>query len=419
MSNHLAIATVTATLRQMLASTADECVPGAAVTTMRPDAPGNGTVDPRVNLYLYQVTPNAAWRNSDLPTRNTDGHLTQRARAALDLHYLVTFYGNEVELEPQRLLGGVARTLHARPMLERTRIRDTVSNPTFASFLGGSDLAEDVELVKFTPLALNLEELAKLWSVFFQTQYALSVAYLGTVVLIETDHEFHAPLPVRQRNLYVIPLKQPLIDAIQTASGAAGEPIRPDSTIAIRGRRLLAEVTQVRIDGEETPTDAISNTEIRLKLPPLRTGVHAVQVVHQALMGTPPMPHRGTDSNVAAFVLPPIIAQDANGAYRISADLQQDESSLLFGTLTVEVAPLVGKDQRATLLLNETEREAVVYHFKAEPRDVDSTTVSFVVSSVEAGTYFVRVQIDGIASVLEYDPNPPTPGFREPKITLS
>ena len=68
-----------------------------------------------VNVFLYQVTPNAAWRNADLPTRRANGDLIQRPQAALDLHYLLTFYGDESLLQPQRVLGSVVRTLHCGP----------------------------------------------------------------------------------------------------------------------------------------------------------------------------------------------------------------------------------------------------------------------------------------------------------------
>ena len=85
MSNFLAIATVTAALSQTLRAAVETDVPGASVTTLRPDAAGGGIPATRVNLYLYQVTPNTAWRNADLPTRNSDGQLTQRAQVAIDL----------------------------------------------------------------------------------------------------------------------------------------------------------------------------------------------------------------------------------------------------------------------------------------------------------------------------------------------
>ena len=86
---------------------------------------------------------------------------------ALDLHYLLSFHGDEAKLEPQRLLGSVARTLHAHPVLTREMIQDTLQDPLFG-FLAGSDLADQVEPVKFTPSFLSLEELSKLWSVFLR-----------------------------------------------------------------------------------------------------------------------------------------------------------------------------------------------------------------------------------------------------------
>jgi hypothetical protein len=120
MSNYLAIATVTATLNELLRPSVESEVTGAAMTTMRPNDPALDNADPPgVNIFLYQVTPNAAYRNDDLPTRRADGTVVERPQVALDLHYLLTFYGNENDLEPQRLLGGVVRTLHARPLLTR------------------------------------------------------------------------------------------------------------------------------------------------------------------------------------------------------------------------------------------------------------------------------------------------------------
>src|SRR5450755_3585935 len=117
MSNFLAIATATATLRTLLHDAVSGDVPGANVTTTRPDLLVSKDQPTEVNIYLYQVTPNAAYRNSDLPTRRPDGTVVQRPMAALDLHYMISFYGNENELEPQRLLGSVARTMHAQPYL--------------------------------------------------------------------------------------------------------------------------------------------------------------------------------------------------------------------------------------------------------------------------------------------------------------
>ena len=193
MSNHLAIATVTASLAQFVQDAVKKDVAGTTVTIARPDSANAALAGKRVNIYLYQVTPNAAWRNSDLPTRSDNGRLMQKPRVALDLHYLFTFYGNETNFEPQRMLGSTVRALHSQPVLTRELIRLTVKS---TADLTTSNLAEDSELVKFTPTSLSLEELSKLWAVFFQTQYTLSITYQGTVVLIETDDTPGTPLPV-------------------------------------------------------------------------------------------------------------------------------------------------------------------------------------------------------------------------------
>src|SRR5438552_7285987 len=163
---------------------------------VRPDGAGAGIADPGVNVFLYQVTPNTAWRNEDLPTRSAGGALMRRPRIGLDLHYLLTFYGRDDQFEPQRVLGSAVRTLHTKPVLTRLQIEDAL---TAFPVLALSDLAHEVELVKFTQLGLTLEELSKLWSVFFQTAYHLSVAYRGTVVFLETDGSFSSALPVRLR----------------------------------------------------------------------------------------------------------------------------------------------------------------------------------------------------------------------------
>jgi hypothetical protein len=76
-SNYLAVATVTATLRHMLQSSIGFDVPGATVTSLRPDSLPGGNLPPSVNVYMYQATPNTAWRNADLPTRRVDGSLAQ------------------------------------------------------------------------------------------------------------------------------------------------------------------------------------------------------------------------------------------------------------------------------------------------------------------------------------------------------
>ncbi len=206
MSNYLGLATVTAALRLKLenALSADINDIQFTVTVGRPDEPNENNAGARVNLYLYQTTPNAAWRNADLPTRDPRGALLQRPRLALDLHYLLTFYGDESNLEPQRLLGSALRALHAGPTLTRAQIEAAVVSADYP-FLATSNLGDEIESVKFSPIPLNLEELSKLWSVFFQTTYNLSVAYMASVVFIEGQETAGRALPVQTRTVVAPP----------------------------------------------------------------------------------------------------------------------------------------------------------------------------------------------------------------------
>lgn len=203
MSNYLAIATVTAALRDIVQHAVATAVPGAVVTLKRPERAGNENIEKAsVNLYLYQAIPNTSWSNMDLPTRSIDGRQIQRPQVALDLYYLLSFYGSELEMEPQRLLGSTVTALLTEPVLQRDTIEQAISG---VNYLASSDLASQREQVKFSPLNLNLEELSKLWSIFFQVPYTLSVAYRASAVLVEPDIEISSARPVITRGIRVEP----------------------------------------------------------------------------------------------------------------------------------------------------------------------------------------------------------------------
>jgi hypothetical protein len=407
MSNSLAVATVTATLAlEVVQKAAEVAVNGATVTTTRPDSTGSGNSAARVNIYLYQVSSNAAWRNSDLPTRNSNGQLIRRPQVALDLHYLLTFYGNEAQLEPQRMLGNVALAMHTKPMLTRTMIQDTIVNPLY-SFLAESNLADAIELVKFTPLPLSLEELSKMWSVFFQTQYALSMAYQATVVLLEGDESPRATVPVLEREIFVVPFRHPTIERIRLEAGGFA-PILSDSTVVIEGKQLRGPVTKLRIGGSDLmDLQNITDTEIVFPLNSiqpagaLRAGVQAVQIVQPMMMGRPRLEHIGVESNVAAMVVRPTIT-----------NITVPDSTRLM----IDTDLTIGKTQRVLLLLNEnTNNNSASYTFLAAPRNADSNSLTIPISDVKSGEYFVRVQIDGAESLLDLNP---ADGDVGPKATI-
>jgi hypothetical protein len=408
MSNVLAIATVTETIVQVLGDTLDAAqVTGAHVTALPPDSP-NGLPEHGVNVYLYQVAPNPARRNADLPTRRADGTLLQRPQAALDLYYLITFYGDETRLEQQRLLGAVARTLHAQPVLPRSTIQHVQAT---VPFLAGADLADQPELVRVTPINFTLEELSKLWSFLLKIDYVLSVAYQASFVLIETDDPTPPPaLPVLSANIYALPFRQPVITAITPAPGN-GPLILPGSQIVLLGRNfvltqstdggLITAETLVQIGGAaETPL-TVTPTDITLMLPPgLAAGTVAAQVVQSLVLGTPPVPHQqGFQSDVAPFVLHPVIQQSAPGVYEIV--VTQGISSPPGDAVTVVVTPTVQPGQRALLELLEASAPTAANLFDTGAIAIATDTLTFDIGTLAPGSYLARVRIDGAESPLQ------------------
>ncbi len=390
MSNFLAVATVTATLRRLLNASVDVDVPGARASALRPDDTSIPT--PGVNIYLYQVVPNTAWQSTDLPTRSAAGALVQRPRIALDLHYLLSFHGDDAQLEPQRVLGSAVRTLHARPILSRDTIRLTTADAAF-SYVSASDLADEVELVKYTQVPLSIEELSKLWSVFFQTPYTVSVAYRATVVLIEADDTPQRVLPVRTRSIVASPFQRARIDEVVPANPARVG-VEVGDTVVVRGSQLTGTIARVRVgpaelqpvDGSVTPTEL----EVALVGPSLRAGLLGVQVVYTI----------GSESNVAALVLRP----------RVTVD----QASVTAELLPLDFTPPVDRRQRVQLLLNERNApagsEPHAYVFDAPPSNgianpgVDDTArIEFVIADVDAATYLVRVLVGGAESLLTVD----------------
>jgi Pvc16 N-terminal domain len=406
MSNHLAIATVTAVLRKTLQDQVAE--EGFQVTTDRPDTLLRGSLERRVNVYLYQTALNPVWhQKADLRQRNRKGELATKSRTALDLHYMFSFVGDESRLEPQRLLGRVVRTLSDDTVITSAMIQRTLADEEFR-FLNGSDLAAQVEDIRFTPMDLSLEDLSKVWSVFFQSPYTLSIAYKASVIIVDGEDLAQKSLPVRDHRFvgFAPFASQPIVEMVVSQAGKF-EPILADSSLLILGKDLQGDQTRVRIGSVEVVPTQISDTQITLSaIQTLRSGVQSLQVIQGAIA-----------SNVAAFVLRPSIVEVAvlnsvnNGDHLYSA------------SILLRVSPTIGARQRVMLILNEwTTDQPVTYLFQASDRTLDTETITIPIRDVKAADYLIRVQIDGAESLLfveESDTDPVTSGwYTRPKITI-
>ena len=422
MSNYLAIATVTATLRKLLQSTVQVDIEGARITTVRPDMIGRGTPETGVNIYLYQVTP-INWRNADLPTRRTSGEIVKRPQIALDLNYIFTFYGNDSELEPQRLLGSVARTLHARPILLPELIQNTIEDTTFR-YLRESDVVEQIEQIKIMSLPLTTEDLSKIWSVFFQTPYSLSIAYRVSTILIESDEIPRVALPVREQRINIIsyiPKIEKIISQDQQTkvwSNSTERLIMPSSNIKIQGKSLQSSVTIVRIGLAEASPLEQNEQELTVEMSSfapsiLRAGVQTLQVLHPQREPQ----RRIVESNLFPFLLIPVLKSIQVIETREASEELWDVS------LAISTIPLIGRTQQVILILNEiATEEPKEYSFKLPPRDADREILTAVINPIKRGEYLIRLQVDGVQSILDVDMNSGSPTFEQyvgPRLIIS
>jgi hypothetical protein len=433
MSNSLAIANVTEAFRQQIQKALTESesetgISGALAKALRPatTTSNHPSGEPNVfaGLYLYQVIPNTAWRNDFSPVRRSDGSAVRGTRSAYDLYYLVTFYGDESKLEPQRILGSVVRKITSEPFLTGDMIKSAKTGA-----LVKSNLETEVERVKFSQLPLSLEELAKLWSVFFQTTYLLSVAFQASVVFIDGTESAGPALPVLSRNVYVRPFRQIEIDKILSQKSAPDpvleQPIQFGYTLFLQGKQLQGDVTRVRIGGVEVTPAEVSGSQIKvaLKSPPfpvdsLLAGVQALQIIQDINMGTPETAHKGFESDVVPLILRPAIVPSVSG--------KTVDGSFRKATVKLDFTPKIGTGQRVALLLNEfnppADRSAYAYRFDvpvpAPPPDRFASLTLDV--RVLAAEYLVRVQVDGAESVLDAGPDPVNaPQYIGPKVNMT
>ncbi|KUO19543.1 DUF4255 domain-containing protein [Streptomyces dysideae] len=200
MSNALAIAHVTQALALLIESNLGPEF-GEAVKVEPRKPPAEPPAEPTISVFLYQVTPNTSQRNNDLPTRAPDGRLIKRPAAALDLHYLISAYGEETELVGQRLIGAVVRALHEIPVLPKDVIEQAGERP----YLTGSDLVEAVQRVRFTPMVMDIDETSKLWGMLHQTPYSLSVVYQASLLFIDGRETPVPAKPVERPEVRVLP----------------------------------------------------------------------------------------------------------------------------------------------------------------------------------------------------------------------
>lgn len=417
MSNALAIAAVTAALKDLIGSGLLgldlSAIGSVSVSALPPDRITTGQTEPnQLNLFLYQVTPNTGWRNHGLASRDAGGARIANPPLALDLHYMLTAYGAE-DLNAEALLGLAMQFLHETPMLSRERLRSVLGppSPPFGNFSALS-LADQPEWLKITPLYLGSEELSKLWTAM-QARYRPSMAYQVSVVLIDTDAPARAALPVVKRGPddrgpLATPGAMPVLSRWQVAGSDVLPAARLGDEVLLFGERLSLEHASVVFEHHrggptlELPpslpdpaTHPMPGKALRVALPAAseadaledwHIGMYTVR-----LRNAPPDRPASSSNALSIAVSPSIVVTPLAG---MAGDV----------VLTVACRPrlLPAQHAGARLLFGERELAADGIDTPADP--TEPTTLTFTVANVPHGSHAVRLRVDGLDS-LPVQPN--------------
>ncbi|PPS67827.1 MULTISPECIES: DUF4255 domain-containing protein [Streptomyces] len=402
MNSALALAAITTTIRFVLQRELDPpqrsgVAAGVMVTTRHPSklAHSDGNPQRGINVYCYQVTPQATGNVAALPTRRSGDSLMARPTAAVDLHYLISCYGDDESLEPQRLLGTALGSLTATPVLTTAVVAKAVDryrdDDAIGPLLREVPLEMGREPARLSPLTLSLEEMSNLWGMFGGgNESVLSVAWLASAAVITSDDHVRVAPPVLIRTVDPRPTGGPLLESVE-AAGPGPTAVVERATVVLRGRRLLGPDTRVVIGPVEfAPGPGSSDSEVHVgPLTGVPAGVRSVQVLHRS----PPGPGEQPSRTLASSNAVPLLVRPKVTAETTATDV----------VLTLD--PPLRKGQRVTVLL--THRSGGGPDTPADlsfdlPRVATETTEQKVPrSDVPEGIWLVRVRVDGVDSLPE------------------
>lgn len=435
MSTALAIAGVTAVLRDRLNDgMVNHNVAGVlgstvSVTALPPDRvlPAEGAEATQLNLFLYQVSPNIGWRNEALPSRDASGrHRLTNAPLALDLHYLISAYGN-MDLHAEILLGYAMQLMHEYPVLTREMIRTALNPspdigsdlPPALQALADCGLADQLEQVKISPQFLNTEELTKLWTAT-QSHYRPSAAYQVSVVLIEAQHSTRPTLPVlsrgevnpisrRERGVVVSPSMIAPLPTLEAILPAGNQPVvQLGQNTRIEGHHLdgsarTLQLRNDRFDIDETIAASGSSAadHMNLLITPARAADFPVGIYDITASVVMPSETQPRMSNRLATVIAPSITNLPMNVVRDGSDDAH---------IVLNFTPALRPGQTVSLLLGSEE-------IRPEAFVAPTTTLTFIARNAVVGAPLARLRIDGVDSpIVDRSTTPPT--FFDLRVTI-
>jgi hypothetical protein len=424
MADTQAIGAVSSVLQQVLT----DGLGGVAVGLKPPDRMDTaGGTSAALNLYLYQVERSGRWQNLPMPNA---GRATEAAPPlALVLRYLLTAFGED-DLAVQDALERAISLLTDSPILAQQKLDEVVP---------ASSLARQGEPVRLTLINMESRDLFHLWSTF-QSPYRTSVLFEAEVVLVESRTSLPAPPPVLKRgtdgrdptaDASLVP-PFPTIDTLSPAGGLAlGE------RVTLTGHHLDG-VTAVRFtpspSGDPIYVNVAaadqSEAAVAVALDPAagawRAGTYSVVALTPEACGGPGPP--AVESNAASLdVVPRLVSVGVNGASPVTdpgpgsgptPTPAPTLSALAQGTdrhvaLAVTADPAFAPGQRALLLLNGQPVPP-----DAPPAGAATPSLTFTAVGVAAGTYWLRLRVDGVDSRL-VDRTAAAPAYRAFRVEVT
>jgi hypothetical protein len=402
LADYNAIAGVTDTLMTLLYNQMASGLSASQITSVPPDMSPSNVSGPWLNLYLYQVTENGSLKNQEMPGvgyPSDYGH----PPLSLNLHYIITVHGTPPETDPsadieaQQILGDAMQVLHDFSIIPPDLLQ-TKGNP--GSPILDPSLLYEYERIKIDLKSMPIEEFAKIWTAFPQSNFRRSVAYEVSVIQIESTMPRTLVKPVKQRALHLTVMAKPQVSALYRTTGTGNDlRARIQDTLTIEGSRFLSTQTSVRL-GKADPIVVVptSETKISVTVPDdalLQPGPQLVQVLTRVageiIVGPPPYtappPYDAPvspdetmqDSNPDAFILVPTVS---------NATPQAGNPPSLIVT-----GKRLYKDGLKTFVF--VNGAGIPVHQSGGPPLQTSTSIQVPLPALQAGTYAVRVQVNG------------------------
>jgi len=436
MSNALAISAVTATLQYYLTNmyASAEGVPQpVTVSCMAPDqvitaVSGANDTENQVNLFLHQVTHNAAWRNSDFASFSSDGtRWLTNPPLALNLHYLLTAYGSD-NWQAEALMGYALMLLHECPVLTRGDVVTVLNILTKTSvhpgpyplnpvspYLASTGIADQIEMIKITPEPLGREEMAWLWTAL-KADYRLTYPFQVSVLLMLPQKSATMALPVLTRQLSAQPMVVAEISGVQYIGHQTAA--LPGDVVTVIGTNL-AGASRVVVSNQRygvkmpLPLSMAAGGGYSFQLPLETVQLYPAGVYDLVVQFLDSMGNAAQASNTFPLAISPTLPPQTIATTAIAG-------TDFISVPVTGIAPLVWEGQSVVLALST---QAAPLVSKSAPAQWFSGNVSALTFEFDAGftlgtKLLGRLQVDGVTSQVTVNATPP-PAFSEPLVVLT